>query len=212
MTDVLKIVEPETVVRRHRSGFRQFWRWKSRSRRGRPKVPSDTRQLIREMSFASAELGRVAHSRRTAQARNRRRTTVAKYMAKRRRPPSQGWRTFLRNHADGIAAMDLFVVPTLSFRFLLYGLLILRHDRRKMMWLGVTAHPTARMDRPPIRSEACGWEQPPDTHSRPGLRLWRHLQKTSPRDGHSRQADRSTLALAEWILRTFDRLDPKRMS
>ena len=53
MTDVLKIVEPETVVRWHRSGFRQFWRWKSRSRRGRPKVPSDTRQLIREMSLAN---------------------------------------------------------------------------------------------------------------------------------------------------------------
>ena len=50
-------------------------------------------------------------------------TSVAKYMAQRRGPPSQGWRTFLRNHADGIAAIDLFVVPTVSFR-LLYGLLI----------------------------------------------------------------------------------------
>jgi hypothetical protein len=69
-------------------------------------------------------------------------TSVAKYMARRRSPPSQGWRTFLRNHADGIAAMDLFVVPTISFR-LLYGLLILRHDRRRLMWLGATAHPTA---------------------------------------------------------------------
>ncbi len=54
-----------------------------------------------------------------------------KYMARRRRPPSQGWSTFLRNHADGVAAMDLFVVPTISFR-LLYGLLILRHDRRRI--------------------------------------------------------------------------------
>src|SRR4249919_2796714 len=61
--------------------------------------------------------------------------------ARRRGPPSQGWRTFLRNYADGIAAMDLFVVPTISFR-LLYGLLILRHDRRQLVWFGVTAHPT----------------------------------------------------------------------
>lgn len=72
-------------------------------------------------------------------------TSVAKYMARRRRGPSQGWRTFLCNHADGIASMDLFVVPTLSFR-LLYGLLVLRHGRRSIMWLGVTANPTAEMD------------------------------------------------------------------
>jgi hypothetical protein len=69
-------------------------------------------------------------------------TTVAKYMAKTTRPPSQGWKTFLVNHADGIASMDLFVVPTISFR-LLYGFLILLHARRERLWLGVTAHPTA---------------------------------------------------------------------
>jgi hypothetical protein len=69
-------------------------------------------------------------------------TTVAKYMARRRRPPSQSWKTFLRNHADGIASMDLFLVPTISFR-LLYGLLILQHGRRKLLWLVVTAHPNA---------------------------------------------------------------------
>ena len=126
ITVALKIVEPETVIRWHRSGFRQFWRWKSRSRRGRPQVPSDIRQLIREMSLANPFWG-APHIH--GELLNR-------------KPPSQGWRTFLRNHADGIAAMDLFVVPTLSFR-LLYGLLIMRHDRRKMLWLGVTNHPTA---------------------------------------------------------------------
>jgi hypothetical protein len=61
-------------------------------------------------------------------------TTVAKYIARGRRPPSRGWKTFLHNHADGIASMDLFVVPTISFR-LLYGLLILHHDRRQILWL-----------------------------------------------------------------------------
>jgi transposase InsO family protein len=86
-------------------------------------------------------------------------TSVAKYMAKRRDPPSQGWRTFLRNHADGIAAMDLFVVPTISFR-LLYGLLIVGHGRRQILWFGVTAHPTAEWIANQI-TEACGWEQAP---------------------------------------------------
>jgi hypothetical protein len=76
-----------------------------------------------------------------------------------RRPPSQGWRTFLRNQADGIAAMDLFVVPTMSFR-LLYGLLILRHDRRRLLWLGATAYPTAEWIARQL-TEACGWDQAP---------------------------------------------------
>jgi transposase InsO family protein len=82
-------------------------------------------------------------------------TSVAKYMARHRRPPSQGWKTFLRNHADAIASIDLFVVPTLSFR-LLYGLLILRHDRRQILWFSVTAHPTAEWLARQL-TEACGW-------------------------------------------------------
>ena len=82
-----------------------------------------------------------------------------KYMARRRGPPSQGWRTFLRNHADGIAAIDLFVVPTISFR-LLYGLLILRHDRRRLLWLGATTHPTAEWIARQL-TEACGWNEAP---------------------------------------------------
>src|SRR3982074_3123868 len=85
--------------------------------------------------------------------------TVAKYMLKRREPPSQGWKTFLRNHADGIAAMDMFIVPTISFR-LLYGLLIMGHGRRQILWFGVTAHPTAEWIANQI-TEACGWEQAP---------------------------------------------------
>jgi hypothetical protein len=86
-------------------------------------------------------------------------TSVAKYMTRHRRPPSQGWKTFLRNHPDGIASIDLFVVPTISFR-LLYGWLILRHGRRHMLWLGVTAHPTAEWIARQL-TEACGWEPAP---------------------------------------------------
>jgi transposase InsO family protein len=86
-------------------------------------------------------------------------TTVAKYMERRRHPPSQGWRTFLHNHADGIASIDLFVVPTVSFR-LLYGLLILRHGRRQILWLRVTAHPTAEWIARQL-TEAYGWTAAP---------------------------------------------------
>ena len=85
--------------------------------------------------------------------------TVAKYMARGRRPPSQGWKTFLHNHADGIASIDLFVVPTISFR-LLYGLLLLHHDRRQILWLGVTAHPTAEWISHQL-TEAYGWKVAP---------------------------------------------------
>ena len=86
-------------------------------------------------------------------------TSVAKYMVRNRRPPSQGWKTFLRNHADGIAAIDVFVVPTVSFR-LLYGLLILGHARRELLWLGVTAHPSADWIARQL-TEAYGWKEPP---------------------------------------------------
>jgi hypothetical protein len=81
-------------------------------------------------------------------------------MTRRRGGPSQGWRTFLSNYADGIVSMDLFVVPTLSFR-LLYGLLILRHHRRQILWLGVTANPTAEWIAQQL-TEAYGWEAAPD--------------------------------------------------
>ena len=80
-------------------------------------------------------------------------------MARRRRPPSQGWKTFLRNHTDAIASIDMFVVPTVSFQ-LLYGLVILRHSRRKLLWLSVTAHPNAEWIARQL-TEACGWNEAP---------------------------------------------------
>src|SRR5580704_5287106 len=143
IVNALVIVKPETVIRCHRAGFRLFWRWKSRSCGGRPKVPLEIRQLIREMSLANPLWGAPRiHGELLKLGIDVGQTSVAKYMARQRKPPSQGWKTFLRNHADGLASMDLFVVPTLSFR-LLYGLLILWHGRRRILWLGVTAHPSA---------------------------------------------------------------------
>jgi hypothetical protein len=105
-------------------------------------VPLEVRRLIRAMSLANPLWGAPRmHGELLKLGIDVGQTSVTKYMARRRQSPSQGWRTFLRNHADGIVAMDLFVVPTISFQ-LLYGLLILRHDRRRVLWMGVTAHPT----------------------------------------------------------------------
>ncbi|EAQ33669.1 Integrase core domain containing protein [Nitrobacter sp. Nb-311A] len=134
--DALAIVRPETVIRWHRAGFRSYWRWKSRRRCGRPTVPLEIRRLIREMSLANPLWGAPGiHGELLKVGIEIGQTSVAKYMARRRAPPSQGWRIFLRNHADGIAAMYLFVVPTISFR-LLYGLLIMSHGRRQILWFG----------------------------------------------------------------------------
>ena len=160
MYDALAIVRPDTVIRWHRAGFRSYWRWKSRRRCGRPTVPLEIRRLIREMSIANPLWGAPRiHGELLKLGIDIGQTSVAKYMARRRVPPSQGWKTFLRNHADGIVAMDLFVVPTISFR-LLYGLLLMGHGRRQILWFGVTAHPTAEWIANQL-TEACGWEQIP---------------------------------------------------
>ncbi len=160
VTNALAIVKPETVIKWHRAGFKSYWRWKSRRRGGRPIVPLAVRQLIREMSIANPLWGAPRiHGELLKLGMDIGQTSVAKYMAKRRGAPSQGWKTFLHNHADGIAAMDLFVVPTISFR-LLYGLLIVGHGRRQIIWFGVTAHPTAEWIANQI-TEACGWNQAP---------------------------------------------------
>ncbi len=153
--NALAIVKPETVIKWHRAGFRSYWHWKSRSRGGRPRIPPEIRKLIREMSIANPLWGAPRiHGELLKLGIDVGQTSVAKYTVKRREPPSQGWKTFLRNHADGIAAMDMLVVPTISFR-LLYGLLIMGHGRRQILWFGVTAHPTAEWIANQV-TEACG--------------------------------------------------------
>jgi transposase InsO family protein len=157
---VLTVVTPETVIRWHRAGFRAYWRLRSRPRGGRPKTPLEIRRLIREMSIVNPLWGAPRiHGELLKLGIDVGQTTVAKYMAKQRRPPSQGWRTFLHNHADVIVSMDLFVVPTISFR-LLYGFLILQHGRRQIPWLDVTAHPTAEWIAHQL-TEAYGWKAAP---------------------------------------------------
>jgi hypothetical protein len=140
---VLAIVRPDTVIRWHSAGFRSYWRWQSRRRCGRPTVSLEIRRLIREMSTPTPLWGAPRIQGELLKLGIEiGQTSVAKYLARRRGPPSRGWKTFPRNHADGIVAMDLFVVPTISFR-LLYGLLIVGHGRRQILGFGVTAHPTS---------------------------------------------------------------------
>src|SRR5712672_1083431 len=124
------IIQPDTIVRWHRAGFRSYWRWKSRSRGGRPKIAAEVRSLIRRMSVENSLWGTPRiHGELLKLGSEVAQSTVAKYMAKRRPGSGQTWKTFLHNHVAGIGAMDFLVVPTINFR-LLFVLVILRHERR----------------------------------------------------------------------------------
>src|ERR1700688_4649918 len=140
---VLTIIRPETLIHWHRSGFRCYWRWKSRSLGGRPQIEAGLGALIRRREGGGPLWGRPRiHGELLKLVFEVAQSSVAKYMVKRRGPPSQRWRTFLRNHAPNIAAMDLFVVPTIGFD-LLYAFVIVRLGRRDLVWINVTANPTA---------------------------------------------------------------------
>ncbi len=140
----LLIVQPDTVVRWHRTGLKLFWCWKSRTgKAGRPKIDAEIRRLIRRMSRENptwgvpriqAELALLDHTVSEA--------TVREYRIRKRNPPSQTWRTFLDNHLTDIVAIDFFTVPTATFR-VLFAFVVLRHDRRMVMHFNATAHPTA---------------------------------------------------------------------
>ena len=139
----LVIVRPATVVAWHRRGFAWYWTWRSRPTGGRPRVNHELRRLIREMAEANplwgaprvhgeiATLGLAVSER-----------TVSRLMPRRRRPPSQTWRTFLQNHASALVALDFFAVPTLTGR-VLFVLVVLAHGRRRIQHVNVTPHPTS---------------------------------------------------------------------
>jgi transposase InsO family protein len=157
---VMTVIHPETLVRWHRAGFRCYWRWKSRAVGGRPQIEADLRVLIRRMSVENPLWGAPRiHGELLKLGFQVAQSTVAKYMVKRHGAPSQGWRTFLRNHAPDIAAMDLFVVPSIGFN-LLYTLIIVRLDRRHLIWVNVTTNPTADWIARQL-SEAFPWNEAP---------------------------------------------------
>src|SRR5271165_2713246 len=135
---VVTIVQPETLVRWHRAGFRCYWRWKSRPHGGRPQIDTELRALIRQMSTENRLWGAPRiHGELLKLGFSVSQSSVAKYMVRRWVPPSQGWGAFLHNHAPHIAAMDLFVVPTIGFE-LLYAFVIVRLARRDLIWIDVT--------------------------------------------------------------------------
>jgi hypothetical protein len=137
------IFKPETLIRWHRGCFCLFWRWKSRRAAGRPAIPTGIRSLVRQMSRENPLWGAPRiHGELLKLGIEIAQSSVSKYMERRRGPPSQSWTTFLRNHAPHIAAVDLFVVPTVGFK-LLYGLAVLHLERRRLVWTNVTANPTA---------------------------------------------------------------------
>ena len=156
---VLTIIRPETLVRWHRAGFRRYWGWKSRRRGGRSPVETELRALIRRMSIENPLWGAPRIHGELKLGFEVAQSSVAKYMVKRRVPPSQGWRTFLHNHAPDIAAMDLFVVSTIGFD-LLYAFVIVWLCRRELIWINVTADPTAEWVACQI-TEAFPWNEAP---------------------------------------------------
>ena len=141
---VLVIVQPATVVRWHRKGFKLYWRWKSRAKKpGRPQVWREIRGLVRRMCRENPTWGAPRiHSELKLLGYDVSETTVDKYMLRNRKPPSPTWRSFLDNHLQDIVALDFFTVPTATFR-ILFAFVILRHDRRMIVHFNVTEHPTA---------------------------------------------------------------------
>jgi transposase InsO family protein len=186
LLELSRVVRPETILRWHRAGFRAYWRWKSRGQVGRPRVDRDLRDLVRRMSKENPLWGAPRiHGELLKLGFEVAQSTVSKYMAKRRGPPSQGWRTFLRNHADAIAAIDLCVVPALTFERL-FAFVVLGHGRRQLLWFAVTRNPTAEWLAQQIL-EAFPWDTAPaylvrDNDAAYGRVLTRRLRAMGIRD------------------------------
>jgi len=157
----LLIVKPGTVIAWHRKGFRLFWTWKiRRGKRGRPAVPQQVRDLIRMLSRNNPLWGAPRiHGELLKLGIDITEPTVAKYMLRRSKPPSQTWRTFLDNHIKTMVSVDFFTVPTIRFQ-VLYVFLVLAHDRRRILQFGVTAHPTAEWTVQQLRN-AFPWDSAP---------------------------------------------------
>src|SRR5438105_7256672 len=169
-----QVVQPEMILRWHRSGFKAFWRWKSRKRAGRPKIDRSLRDLIQRMSKENPQWGASRiHGELLMLGFEVAQSTVSKYKVRGGTPPSQSWKTFLRNHAQAIAAIDLCVVPTLTFERL-FAFLVLGHGRRQLLWIEVTRHPTAEWLARQI-TEALPWPSAPAYLVRDNDRAYGHV-------------------------------------
>jgi hypothetical protein len=158
--DAITIVRPDTIVRWHRMGFAAYWRWKLRPLGGRPRISKEVRDLIRRMSFENPLWGAPKiHGELLKLGIEVAQSTVSIYMVPRQDRPLQTWKTFLRNHMEGIASIDLIVVPTIAFEQL-FAFLVLGHGRRRLLWIAVTRNPTAEWLAGQI-TEAFPWDWAP---------------------------------------------------
>lgn len=156
----VRIMKVDTVIAWNRKGFRLYWTWKSRVRQGRPCKPREIRDLVREMSLTNPGWGAPRiHGELMKLGIDIGETTVAKYMVRPRRPSSQAWKTFLKNHMQQLVSVDFFVVPTSTFR-LLFVFLVVSHDRRRIVHFGVTSHPTSEWTAQQLR-HAFPWDTAP---------------------------------------------------
>src|SRR5882672_5242114 len=142
--EALHVVQPQTVIRWHRQGFRAFWNWKSRrGRTGRPPVDLEIAKLVRTMALANPLWGAPRiHGELLKLGLDVSQRTVGRLMPRCAKPPSQTWRTFLENHVADLVSVDFFVVPTATFR-VLYVFVVLLHHRRRVVHFNVTDSPTA---------------------------------------------------------------------
>jgi transposase InsO family protein len=204
-----QVVQPETILRWHRAGFKIFWRWKSRNRAGRPKIDRGLRDLIQRMSKENPLWGASRiHGELLMLGFEVAQSTVSKYMARSSKPPSQTWKTFLRNHAEAIAAIDMCIVPTLTFD-LLFAFLVLSHGRRQLLWFEVTRHPTAEWLARQI-TEAFPWTSAPaylvrDNDRAYGQAFQRRVRATGIRDRATSPGSPWQNGIAERLIGTLRR-------
>jgi hypothetical protein len=193
--NAITVVRPETVLRWHRMGFAAYWRWKSGSLGGRPRIAKEMRDLIRRMSLENPLWGATKiHGELLKLGIQIAQSTVSTYMVPRRDRPLQTWKTFVCNHMEGIAAIDLFVVPTIAFQQL-FAFLVLGLDRRQL--LAVTRNPTAEWLARQI-TEAFPWDSAPKYLIRDNDKAyWRRVQGSRPGDGDPGPAHVAPIALAD---------------
>jgi transposase InsO family protein len=184
--EAIIVVRPETLVRWHRLGFCAFWRWKSRRSGGRPPIGRDLQTLIQRIAAENPLWGAPRiHGELLKLGIEIAQSTVSNYLRRHPRRREQTWKTFIENHKDAMAAVDLLVVPTIGFK-LLYGLVILHLRRRELVWTNVTFHPTADWIAQQL-TEAFPWDQAPshiirDRDTSYGLAFKRRLDALGIRD------------------------------
>jgi putative transposase len=158
-SNALIVVKPATVIRWHRAGFRRYWTWRSRRKGGRPGIDPEVRALIRRMATANLWGAPRIHGELLKLGFQISEATVSKYLPRRRKPPSQTWRSFLENHVGTLVSVDFFTVPTVFFH-VLFVFVVLAHDRRRILSINVTSNPSAAWTANHI-VQAFPWESAP---------------------------------------------------